>query len=206
MKKKIFFAIALIILVISEISIVYADLIIPGEHFNSYNNDEKIDSFLKTIDSPLKEIAVIVTIFTFILGMVILVFNFVKDKNSNENNNSRNILKKIYLGMSFVLNVLQIQILKSALIFNSNFTGVRTMSGMRENRINCVIIPIFYIVYTIIMISLLIFGIKKKKERIIYIITTITTILLFIICTFIVYNTPAGYYTYDNSFQDFFGL
>ena len=47
MKKKIFFAIVLIILVISEISIVYADIIIPGQHFNSYNNDKKNYCVLK---------------------------------------------------------------------------------------------------------------------------------------------------------------
>ena len=86
MKKKIFFAIALIILVISEISIVYADLVIPGQHFNSYNDSEKIESFLKMVGSPIKEIVVLVTIFTFVLGMVLLAFNFVKDKNSNEKN------------------------------------------------------------------------------------------------------------------------
>lgn len=206
MKKKIFFAIALIILVISEISIVYADLVIPGQHFNSYNDSEKIESFLKMVGSPIKEIVVLVTIFTFVLGMVLLAFNFVKDKNSNEKKSSRNVMKKIYFGMNVVLNLLQIQILRNALIFNSDFTGVRTMSGIRENRINSVIIPIFYIVYAIIMISLSIFGIKKKKEKIMYITITITTILLFIICAFIVYNTPAGYYTYDKSYQDFFGF
>ena len=204
MKKKIFFVIALIILIISEISIVYADLIIPGEHFNRYTNNIKIDSFLKTIDSPLKEITIVVTIFTFILGMVILVFNFVKGKNSNENNNSKNVLNKIYLGISFILNILQIQIIKSALIFNSSYTGVRTMPA--ESKVNPLIIPTFYIVYTTIIISLLIIDKKKKKEKTIYIATTITTILLFIICAFIVYNTPAGYYTYDKSFQDIFGF
>lgn len=206
MKKEIFFAIVLFMLVISGLSIVYADLIIPGQHFNSYNNNEKIGAFIKGIGSPIKEIIVIVTIFTFVLGMVILVFNFVKDKNSNENSDSKNIMKKIYFRMSFVLNLLQIQILRNALIFNSDFTGVRSMSGIREKRINHVIIPIFYIVYVIIMISLSIFGKKKKKEKIAYITTTITTILLFIICAVIVYNTPAGYYTYDNSCQDFFGF
>ena len=41
-------------------------------------------------------------------------------------------------------------------------------------------------------------DIKRKKEKRIYIITTIITISLFIICAFIVYITPAGYYTYDN--------
>ena len=92
MKKKIFFAIVLIILVISEISIVYADIIIPGQHFNSYNNDKKITAFLKRINSPIKEVTVVATIFTFILGMVILVFNDVKDKNNNDTNNSGNIL------------------------------------------------------------------------------------------------------------------
>lgn len=206
MKKKIFFAIALIILVISEISIVYADVVIPGQHFNSYNDSEKIESFLERVGSPIKEIVVLVTIFTFVLGMILLAFNFVKDKNNNEKNSSINIMKKIYFGMNVVLNLLQLQILKNALIFNSNFTGGRTMSEIRENRINVVIIPIFYIVYAIIMISLSIFGIKKKKEKIMYITTTITTILLFIICAFIVCITPAGYYTYDKSFQDLFGF
>ncbi len=198
MKKKIFFAIVLIILVISEISIVYADIIIPGQHFNSYNNDKKITAFLKRINSPIKEVTVVATIFTFILGMVILVFNDVKDKNNNDTNNSGNILKKIYLGLSFVLNLLQIQILRYALIFHSDFTGVRSASAIRENRINHMIIPVFYIAYAIIMISLLIIDIKRKKEKRIYIITTIITISLFIICAFIVYITPAGYYTYDN--------
>lgn len=41
MKKKVFFTIALIILIISEISIVYADLIIPGQHFNSCGSGKK---------------------------------------------------------------------------------------------------------------------------------------------------------------------
>lgn len=199
MKKKFFFAIALIILVISEISIVYADMIIPGERFHSYNNDEKITKFLERINSPIKEVTVIVTILTFVLGMVILVFDYVKDKDNNETNNSRNILKKIYLGLSFVLNLLQIQILRYALIFHSDFTGVRSASAIREDRINRVIIPVFYIAYAIIMISLLIIDIKRKKEKRIYIITTIITISLFIICAFIVYNTHAGYYTFDKS-------
>ena len=199
MKKKIFFAIFLIILVISEISIVYADIIIPGQHFNSYNNDKKITAFLKRINSPIKEVTVVATIFTFILGMVILVFNDVKDKNNNDTNNSGNILKKLYLGLSFVLNLLQIQILRYTLIFNSDFaSGSLLDEEIRENRINHMIIPVFYIAYAIIMISLLIIDIKRKKEKRIYIITTIITISLFIICAFIVYITPAGYYTYDN--------
>ncbi len=208
MKKKIFFAIVLIILVISEISVVYADLMITEHYFNNdgyvendyaENDDvEKIGPFLEMVGSPLKEITALVTILSYVLGMVIISFNFGNDKNNNENNNSKNIFQKIYCGMSFVLNLLQIQILRNALIFYSNFTGVRSMSGFREEKINYMIIPLFYIVYVIIMTLLSIWGIKKKKEKAMCITITIITILLFIICAVIVYKTSAGYYTYDD--------
>ena len=203
MKKKIFFAIALIILVILEISIVYADVIIPGQHFNRYNDSEKIEVFIEKIGSPVKEIVVLLSIFTFVLGMVLLAFNFVKDKNSDKSNSFQNIMGRISLGMNVVLNLLQIHILKSALFFYGDYTGVRTMPT--ESKVNPLIIRTFYIVYAVIIL-LLINAKKKKKEKPIYIVLAITTILLFIICVVIVYNTPAGYYTHDESFYDFFGL
>ena len=40
MKKKVFSTLALIILIISEISIVYADVIIPGQQFHPYSSKE----------------------------------------------------------------------------------------------------------------------------------------------------------------------
>ena len=148
MKKKIFFAIVLIILVISEISIVYADLMLPGQYFNSYDDIEKIGPFLEMVGSPMKEITALVTILSYVLGMVIISFNYGNDKNNNnnENNNSKNISQKIYLGMNFVLNLLQIQILKNALIFYSGFTwGIA--SSIRIEKISHGIITLFYIVY-----------------------------------------------------------
>ena len=39
------------------------------------------------------------------------------------------------------------------------------MKKIRENRINHMIIPVFYIAYAIIMISLLIIDIKGKKRK-----------------------------------------
>ena len=197
MKKKVFFAIALIIIIVSGISIVYADLIIPGEKFNLYEDNEKFDMFLQTIDSPLKKTIVMLTMLTFLLGIVILVFNYVKGKNDNENNKSKNILNKIYIGISFILNILQIQILKSVLFFNAEYTGVRTMNA--EDKVSPIIIPTLYIGYAIIMIVSFIIAKKMKKEKIVIIVTTIITLLLFIICAIIVFNTPAGYYTYDKS-------
>ena len=212
MKKKIFFAIVLIILVISEISVVYADLMITEHYFNNdgyvendyaendyaENDDvEKIGPFLEMVGSPMKEITALVTILSYVLGMVIISFNYGNDKNDNENNNSKNISQKIYLGMNFVLNLLQIQILKNALIFYSGFTwGIA--SSIRIEKISHGIITLFYIVYVIIMTLISKFCIKRKKEKAMCITITIITILLFIICAVIVYKTPAGYYTYDD--------
>ena len=212
MKKKIFFAIVLIILVISEISVVYADLMITEHYFNNdgyvendyvendyaENDDvEKIGPFLEMVGSPMKEITALVTILSYVLGMVIISFNYGNDKNNNENNNSKNISQKIYLGMNFVLNLLQIQILKNALIFYSGFTwGIA--SSIRIEKISHGIITLFYIVYVIIMTLISKFCIKRKKEKVICITITIITILLFIICAVIVHKTPAGYYTYDD--------
>lgn len=62
MKKKVFFTIALIVLIISEISIVYADIIIPGQHFNSYSSSKKLEKFNDYMESPLKEFVPILII------------------------------------------------------------------------------------------------------------------------------------------------
>ena len=207
MKKKIFFVIVLIILVISEISVVYADLMITEHYFNNdgyvendyaENDDvEKIGPFLERVGSPIKEVTALVTILSYVLGMVIISFNFDNDRNNNENNNYKNIFQKIYCGMNFVLNLLQIQILKNALIFYSGFTwGIA--SSIRIEKISHGIITLFYIVYVIIMTLISKFCIKRKKEKAMCITITIITILLFIICAVIVYKTPAGYYTYDD--------
>ena len=99
MKKKIFFVIAIIILIISEISIAYADLIIPGQHFHSYSSSEKLEKFNEYLQSPLKEIIAILIILFIVIGLVILTFRVINNKKQNTNeekSNSMVILQKIF--------------------------------------------------------------------------------------------------------------
>lgn len=202
MKKKVFFTIALIVLIVSEMSIVHADLVMPGERFYKYSNDAKIKAFLEMVGSPLKEITIVLTICAFILAMLMLFFYLIENKDSNESNNSIKISKKIYLVVIFILNALQIQILRCSLIFENEFSR-GTLVEMRENRINNNVIPTIYIIYIVLMILLSIFEWKKKKEKTIYIATIIITIILFIVSGVIVHNTTAGYYVNDGRFNIF---
>ena len=207
MKKKIFFTISLIILVISEISMVYADVIIPGQHFHSYSGSEKFEKFNEYLQSPLKEILAILIILFIVIGLVILTFRVINSKNQNsteEKNTSMIILHKIFFGLNVILSLISIYMIKVIELFNIYHNPV-TYVDTRAEMANSFMIHL-YIIYAIIMFILSMIGIKKKNKKIIYATAICLTIVILIICFLIYNNVSIGYYTYDKSFQDFFGF
>lgn len=207
MKKKVFFTIALIILIISEISIVYADLIIPGQHFNSYSSSEKLEKFNDYIKSPLKEFIAILIILFVVLGLILLTFRAIKNKehdNEKENNSFMQILQRIFLGTNVVLSLISIYLIKIIRLFDIEFNPVTFVDTRAETAQSFMIS--LYVVYAIIMFVFSMISVKKKNKRIVYITATCLTIAILLICFITFNNTSIGYYTYDNSYYDFFNF
>lgn len=208
MKKKILLSVILVVLMTFGISTVYADVVIPGERFYAYDDVEKVEVFFEWVGLPLIVFLVILTISVFLLGLIILSIYLINDKK-NEKDNKKSylpILKKFYLVLILILNFVQLQIIRITLIFHSNFTGVRTMRGIRASNINKIMLTIC-IIYTLIIILTGVFlCIKKKSTKVIYIFTTIITIILFemfVGCAYLVSDTNAGYYYYDGNYLYF---
>ena len=201
MKKKIFFVIAIIILIISEISIAYADLIIPGQHFHSYSSSEKLEKFNEYLQSPLKEIIAILIILFIVIGLVILTVRVINNKKQNTNeekSNSMVILQKIFFGINVVLSLISIYMIKVIRLFDIEHNPV-TYVDIRAEMAHSFMIRL-YIIYAIIMFILSMINIKKKNKKIIYTTAICLTIVILIIC-FITYNNAIiGYFTYDKSF------
>lgn len=207
MKKKVFFTIALIILIISEISIVYADLIIPGQHFNSYSSSEKLEKFNDYIKSPLKEFIAILIILFVVLGLILLTFRAIKNKehdNEKENNSFMQILQRIFLGTNVVLSLISIYLIKIIRLLDIEFNPVTFVDTRAETAQSFMIS--LYVVYAIIMFVFSMISVKKKNKRIVYITATCLTIAILLICFITFNNTSIGYYTYDNSYYDFFNF
>ncbi len=194
MKKKFCITLFLIILVISEISIVYADVIMPGESFHSYSGSMKFEKFMEYLVSPFKEALTLLLILFIIIGLVLLTFRCVNNKKQNSNeekSNSMTLLQKIYFGLNIILNLTLIQMIKVIMLFEIN-----NRNYIRENSTNRFMIHI-YAIYAIIMFVISLISLKKKNKKIIYITAICITIILLIIC-FITYNNiNAGYYTSD---------
>lgn len=207
MKKKVFFTIALIILIISEISIVYADLIIPGRHFNSYSSSEKLEKFNDYMKLPLKEFIAILIILFVVLGLILLTFRAIKNKehdNEKENNSFMQILQRIFLGTNVVLSLISIYLIKIIRLFDIEFNPVTFVDTRAETAQSFMIS--LYVVYAIIMFVFSMISVKKKNKRIVYITATCLTIAILLICFITFNNTSIGYYTYDNSYYDFFNF
>lgn len=207
MKKKVFFTIALIILIISEISIVYADLIIPGQHFNSYSSSEKLEKFNDYMKSPLKEFIAILIILFVVLGLILLTFRDIKNKehdNEKENNSFMQILQRIFLGTNVVLSLISIYLIKIIRLFDIEFNPVSFVDTRAETAQSFMIS--LYVVYAIIMFVFSMISVKKKNKKIVYITATCLTIAILLICFITFDNTSIGYYTYDNSYYDFFNF
>lgn len=205
MKKKVFFTIALIVLIISEISIVYADIIIPGQHFNSYSSSKKLEKFNDYMESPLKEFVPILIILFVVLGLILLTFSAIKNKehdNEKENNSSMQILKRIFLGTNVVLSLISIYLIKIIRLFDIEFNPVTYLLDKREERAQSFMISL-YVVYAIIMFVFSMISIRKKNKKIVYITAICLTIAILLICFITFNNTSIGYYTYDNSYYDF---
>lgn len=49
-------------------------------------------------------------------------------------------------------------------------------------------------------------SIRKKNKKIVYITAICLTIAILLICFITFNNTSIGYYTYDNSYYDFFNF
>ena len=207
MKKKILFAIVFFMIVISGLSMVYADLIIPGQHFHSYSSSEKLEKFNEYLESPLKEFFAILIILFIVIGLVILTFRVINNKkqnNTEEKSSSTIILQKIFFGLNVILSLISIYMIKIIRLFDIHHNQV-TYVDTRAEMAHSFMIRL-YIIYAIIMFIFSIIGIKKKNKKIIYTTAICLTIVILIIC-FITYNNASiGYYTYDKSFQDLWGF
>lgn len=192
MKKKVLFTIALIILIICEISIVYADIILPGQHFNSYSISEKLEKINEYIGSPLKELFAILIILFVVLGLILLTFRVIKNKehnNKKENNSSIQILQKIFVGINIALSLISIYLIKMISLFVNEF-------GDKMYLTECTSIAIrLYVFYSIIIFVFSMISIKNKNKKILYITVICLTIIILLDCFITLNDARIGYYT-----------
>lgn len=203
MKKKFFSTLALIILIISEISIVYADVIIPGQQFHPYSSNEKLMKLNDIMGSPLKEfISILLTLF-IVLGLVLVTFRITQNKKqSNENDNSIQILRKIFFGTNVALSLISIYLVKTILFFAIDSNPMASLLDTRAI-IAKIFTIVLYVIYIIIMFVVSMISIKKKNKKIVYITSICLTIAILLFCFILINNTIIGYYTYEKTVFDF---
>lgn len=154
--------------------------------------------------SPLKEFIAILIILFVVLGLILLTFRAIKNKehdNEKENNSFMQILQRIFLGTNVVLSLISIYLIKIIRLFDIEFNPV-TFADTKAEMAQSFMISL-YVVYAIIMFVFSMISVKKKNKRIVYITATCLTIAILLIC-FITFNNTIGYYTYGNSYYDFF--
>lgn len=194
MKKKFLFVIICTILMISELTIVtYADLIIDGT-FHPYSGTEKLVAFYNHLNSPFKEIIVLLLCLFVIFGLTLLALKFIKNKENKEEretNNIMTILQRIFLGTNILLSILSIY-----LIGKLNVYGVSYATSWFD-WIGCIIL---YLVYAISMIVSIRTARKNKQKRVIYITAVCLTIVILSICFIVFDNTKIGYMTFDSDY------
>ena len=142
-----------------------------------------------------------------VLGLILLTFRAVKNKehgNEKEDNSSMQILQKIFLGTNVVLSLISIYLIKIIRLFDIEFNPV-TYVDTRAEMAQSFMISL-YVVYAIIMFVFSMISIKKKNKTIVYITAICLTIVILLICFITFNNTSIGYYTYDNSYYDFFNF
>lgn len=204
MKKKVFYTIILITLIISEISIVYADVVIPGQHFNEYSISEKLEKLNEYIWSPIKEVITILIILFIVIGLILLTFKITKNSkhdNEKENKSFIKILQKIFLVTSVVLSLISIYLIKIIMLFHIESNPV-TYWDTRVEKAQIFMISL-YIIYIIIMFIFSMISIKKKNKKIVYITAICLTIAILVLCFQAFNSTSIGYYTYDDSYYTF---
>lgn len=204
MKKKFFSTLALIILIISEISIVYADVIIPGQQFHPYSSNEKLMKLNDIMGSPLKEfISILLTLF-IVLGLVLVTFRVTQNKkHSNENDNSIQILRKIFFGTNVALSLISIYLVK-VIWFYAFDTKPRATLPLYAGPLAALRpMIVLYVIYTIIMFVVSMISIKKKNKKIVYITSICLTIAILLYCFILINNTITVYYTYEKTVFDF---
>ena len=185
MKKRIWFNIILMVLIISVTPSVNADLVVPGDYFYSYNSVEKLEEFNKYIGSPLKEIVTISLILFIVLGLVLLTF---KITNNNESeNNFIKILKKAFAGISIAFSLISIYMIKVIGYFGATGAEIHN-PGMERFQV------FVFIAYIITMFISCIIGIKKKNKKIIYRTIIALAIATLAICCIMYISRKVGYY------------
>lgn len=204
MKKKVFSTLALIILIISEISIVYADVIIPGQQFHPYSSNEKLMKLNDIMGSPLKEfISILLTLF-IVLGLVLVTFRVTQNKKqSNENDNSIQILRKIFFGTNVALSLISIYLVKVIWFYAFDTKPIATLPLYAGPLAALRPMIVLYVIYTIIMFVVSMISIKKKNKKIVYITSICLTIAILLYCFILINNTITGYYTYEKTVFDF---
>lgn len=192
MKKKVIISFLLISLMILGISTVYADVVFGD--FKPYSSDQKIEEFNNRIQSPLKEIAIILLILFIVLGLVLITFKFIKSNNENK---LKKVLEKMYLLISFILGLVFIYFLKVVNVFIIEFmTGTLKYKMIDEAKITMIVFSIIYII-TFIILSII--SIKKKNKKFIFIPSTIFVIAIILICFIKFDNARIGVYVVDDS-------
>lgn len=187
MKKKILFVLSFFIMLISCFSVVYADVLMPGETVHTYEGIEKFEAFCKGYwQSPFREICIILIIIFYLLGTSVLALNYINKESENEKNKFLTILQKIFFVISVVLSLLEIYILK-----------VLDSFAESHHRWLDSVIWIICASYAIIMLFSGFISWKTKKKKIIYVISTLLTIALLVFDIFAYNHTTAMYSTYD---------
>ena len=186
-------------MMIFGISIVHADLIVPSRHTNLCNNIEKLSKFYEYVASPLREIIAVLLFLFVVLGLILLIFRNIKNKNCS--NNSIKILEKIFFKTNIVLSLISICLLKLIILFDIESNPISYVD--EREAIAKYIIIVAFIIYAIIMSVFTIISIKNKNKKVKYITATCLTIILLLLC-FIEFNsTNIVCYTYDENYHNY---
>mgnify|MGYP000254250113 FL=1 len=153
--------------------------------------------------SPLKEfISILLTLF-IVLGLVLVTFRITQNKKqSNENDNSIQILRKIFFGTNVVLSLISIYLVKTILFFAIDSNPMASLLDTRAI-IAKIFTIVLYVIYIIIMFVVSMISIKKKNKKIVYITSICLTIAILLFCFILINNTITGYYTYEKTVFDF---
>lgn len=184
MKKKVLVVLSFFIVLIFGFSVVYADVIMPGVTYHTYEGLEKFEAFCNHWQSPFREICIILIILFYLLGMSLLALKFINKEN--EKNKSLTLLQKIFFGMSVILSLLEIFMLYV----------IDSFAPMYYHKLFLKIWET-YAIYVLVMLFFGGISWKTKKNKIVYIISILLTIALLVLDIFLYSITTAMYSTYD---------
>lgn len=107
--KKLFFSLMMVCMMVMSSGVVWAD----GIPINQYY--EKPSNFLVYLDSPLREISILLLLFYIVIGFTLVVKKMKKEEKVENEKKSK--LEKVFWVISGTLSVVLLLVLKEAGIF-----------------------------------------------------------------------------------------